>query len=80
MLCINFFQDKWRGIPTRLNNIPHSRDIRAYFYEDVLQATIRSIKDGNTRLRVRLICTNLFAVLHVKFVAFISDYPKQLLD
>ncbi|CAK7338514.1 unnamed protein product [Dovyalis caffra] len=45
-------QDKWRGIPTRLNNIPHSREIRNYFYEDVLQATQRAVNDGRTRLRV----------------------------
>ncbi|KAJ6296215.1 hypothetical protein OIU78_024120 [Salix suchowensis] len=45
-------QDKWRGIPTRLNNIPHSREIRNYFYDDVLQATQRSVNDGRTRLRV----------------------------
>ncbi|KAL9377041.1 hypothetical protein Peur_031161 [Populus x canadensis] len=45
-------QDKWRGIPTRLNNIPHSREIRNYFYDDVLQATQRAVNDGRTRLRV----------------------------
>ncbi|WVZ20408.1 hypothetical protein V8G54_007730 [Vigna mungo] len=44
-------QDKWRGIPTRLNNIPHSREIRKYFYDDVLQATERAINDGKTRLK-----------------------------
>ncbi|XP_027352165.1 adenylate kinase 5, chloroplastic isoform X2 [Abrus precatorius] len=45
-------QGKWRGIPTRLNNIPHSREIRKYFYDDVLQATQRAINDGKTRLKV----------------------------
>ncbi|KAK6151652.1 hypothetical protein DH2020_014287 [Rehmannia glutinosa] len=45
-------KNNWRGIPTRLNNIPHSREIRKYFYEDVLQATQRAIKDGKTRLKV----------------------------
>ncbi|XP_061990793.1 adenylate kinase 5, chloroplastic [Rosa rugosa] len=45
-------QDNWRGIPTKLNNIPHSRDIRNYFYDDVLQATKRSINDGGIRLKV----------------------------
>ncbi|PON67131.1 Adenylate kinase subfamily [Parasponia andersonii] len=47
-------QDNWRGIPTRLNNIPHSREIRKYFYEDVLQATQRAINDGRTRLKVEI--------------------------
>ncbi|XP_024028263.1 adenylate kinase 5, chloroplastic isoform X2 [Morus notabilis] len=46
--------DNWRGIPTRLNNIPHSREIRKYFYNDVLQATQRAINDGRTRLKVEI--------------------------
>ncbi|CAL5400473.1 unnamed protein product [Camellia sinensis] len=46
-------QEIWRGIPTRLNNIPHSREIREYFYDDVLQATQRAVNDGKTRLKVR---------------------------
>ncbi|TYH65510.1 hypothetical protein ES332_D06G061000v1 [Gossypium tomentosum] len=47
-------QEKWRGIPTRLNNIPHSREIRNYFYDDVLQATQRAVNDGRTRLKVEI--------------------------
>ncbi|KAK6925604.1 Oberon, PHD finger domain [Dillenia turbinata] len=43
--------DNWRGIPTRLNNIPHPREIRKCFYEDVLQATQRAVNDGRTRLK-----------------------------
>ncbi|KAJ4709660.1 Adenylate kinase, chloroplastic [Melia azedarach] len=47
-------KDKWKGIPTRLNNIPHSREIRNYFYDDVLQATQRAVNDGRTRLKVEI--------------------------
>ncbi|KAE8735432.1 putative adenylate kinase 5 [Hibiscus syriacus] len=47
-------KEKWRGIPTRLNNIPHSREIRNYFYDDVLQATQRAVNDGRTRLKVEI--------------------------
>lgn len=47
-------KDNWRGIPTRLNNIPHSREIRNYFYNDVLQATTRAINDGKTRVKVEI--------------------------
>ncbi|KAI6682390.1 hypothetical protein NL676_036271 [Syzygium grande] len=47
-------EGKWRGMPTRLNNIPHSREIRTYFYDDVLQATQRAIYDGKTRLKVEI--------------------------
>ncbi|KAL0013616.1 hypothetical protein SO802_000685 [Lithocarpus litseifolius] len=45
-------EDNWRGIPTKLNNIPHSREIRDYFYKDVLDATQRAINDGRIRLKV----------------------------
>ncbi|GMN47170.1 hypothetical protein TIFTF001_016356 [Ficus carica] len=47
-------QDDWSGIPTKLNNIPHSREIRKYFYNDVLQATKRAISEGRTRLKVEI--------------------------
>ncbi|XP_051148358.1 adenylate kinase 5, chloroplastic isoform X2 [Andrographis paniculata] len=47
-------EKQWRGIPTRLNNIPHSREIRQYFYEDVLQATKRAVQDRKSRLKVEI--------------------------
>nr|GMC61211.1 adenylate kinase 5, chloroplastic isoform X1 [Ipomoea batatas] len=47
-------KDNWRGIPTRLNNIPHSREIREYFYDDVLQAIQRAVNNGKTRLKVEI--------------------------
>ncbi|GAB4832731.1 hypothetical protein Ancab_006748 [Ancistrocladus abbreviatus] len=47
-------RNKWRGIPTRLNNIPHSREIREYFYDDVLQATQRAINDAKIRVKVEI--------------------------
>jgi len=43
---------EWRGIPTRLNNIPHSREIRKYFYDDVLHATKHAIEDKKNRLQI----------------------------
>ncbi|CAM8911378.1 unnamed protein product [Rhodiola kirilowii] len=50
----NLVQDSWRGIPTKLNNIPHSREIRDYFYNDVVQATRRAVNDDMTRLKVEI--------------------------
>ncbi|XP_065002894.1 probable adenylate kinase 5, chloroplastic isoform X2 [Musa acuminata AAA Group] len=47
-------RDNWRGIPTRLNNIPHSKEIRKYFYDDVLQATQNAIEDKIRRLKVEI--------------------------
>ncbi|XP_062194932.1 probable adenylate kinase 5, chloroplastic isoform X2 [Phragmites australis] len=47
-------KNEWRGIPTRLNNIPHSREIRQYFYDDVVQATKRAVEDKKTRLQINI--------------------------
>lgn len=47
-------KSNWKGIPTKLNNIPHSREIREYFYEDVRCATIRAVEDGCTRLKIEI--------------------------
>ncbi|KAH0914635.1 hypothetical protein HID58_029081 [Brassica napus] len=71
-------QDNWRGIPTRLNNIPHSRDIRSYFYEDVLQATVRSIKDGNTRLRVDINIPELNPEMDVYRIGTLMELVRTL--
>ncbi|CAN7131924.1 unnamed protein product [Brassica rapa subsp. narinosa] len=71
-------QDNWRGIPTRLNNIPHSRDIRSYFYEDVLQATVRSIKDGNTRLRVDINIPELNPEMDVYRIRTLMELVRTL--
>jgi adenylate kinase len=51
-MCFAVVNQEWRGIPTRLNNIPHSREIREYFYNDVLKATKLAIEDKKTRLQV----------------------------
>uniref|UniRef100_M4FCW9 adenylate kinase n=1 Tax=Brassica campestris TaxID=3711 RepID=M4FCW9_BRACM len=71
-------KDNWRGIPTRLNNIPHSRDIRSYFYEDVLQATVRSIKDGNTRLRVDINIPELNPEMDVYRIGTLMELVRTL--
>ncbi|KAK9715376.1 hypothetical protein RND81_06G161100 [Saponaria officinalis] len=47
-------QSGFRGISTRLNNIPHSREIRKYFYDDVLRATQKAVVDGRKRLKVEI--------------------------
>lgn len=63
--CWYCFQVNWRGIPTRLNNIPHSREIREYFYNDIKNATKRAIEDKKTRLKVvYLIPADLYIYQH----------------
>ncbi|KAI5320712.1 hypothetical protein L3X38_040420 [Prunus dulcis] len=71
-------QDNWRGIPTKLNNIPHSRDIRKYFYEDVLQATQRAINDGRTRLKVEINIPELNPEMDVYRIGTLMELVRSL--
>ncbi|XP_059637822.1 adenylate kinase 5, chloroplastic [Cornus florida] len=71
-------QDGWRGIPTRLNNIPHSREIREYFYDDVLQATQRAIKDGKTRLKVEINIPELNPEMDVYRIGTLMELVRVL--
>ncbi|XP_028754029.1 adenylate kinase 5, chloroplastic [Neltuma alba] len=71
-------QDKWRGIPTRLNNIPHSREIRTYFYDDVLLATERAVKDGKTRLKVDINIPELNPEMDVYRIGTLMELVRAL--
>ncbi|KAI9117339.1 hypothetical protein K1719_011505 [Acacia pycnantha] len=71
-------QDKWRGIPTRLNNIPHSREIRKYFYDDLLQATERAIRDGKTRLKVDINIPELNPEMDVYRIGTLMELVRAL--
>ncbi|WCJ29839.1 adenylate kinase family protein [Euphorbia peplus] len=71
-------QDKWRGIPTRLNNIPHSREIRNYFYNDVLQATLRAVKDGKTRLKVEIAIPELNPEMDVYRIGTLMELVRVI--
>ncbi|KAL0427483.1 UNVERIFIED_CONTAM: Adenylate kinase, chloroplastic [Sesamum latifolium] len=71
-------EKNWRGIPTRLNNIPHSREIRKYFYADVLQATQRAIKDGKTRLKVEISIPELNPEMDVYRIGTLMELVRIL--
>ncbi|KAF5945884.1 hypothetical protein HYC85_016112 [Camellia sinensis] len=71
-------QEIWRGIPTRLNNIPHSREIREYFYDDVLQATQRAINDGKTRLKVEINIPELNPEMDVYRIGTLMELVRVL--
>lgn len=71
-------QDKWRGIPTRLNNIPHSREIRKYFYDDVLQATEKAVKDGKSRLKVDINIPELNPEMDVYRIGTLMELVRTL--
>ena len=41
------------ALPTLLNNIPHTREIRRFFYDDATESVLRAIKDDrNVRMKV----------------------------
>ncbi|CAI5534496.1 unnamed protein product [Closterium sp. Naga37s-1] len=42
----------WRGMPTRLNDIPHSREIRQYFYDDACSAAVNAVAAGKQRIKI----------------------------
>ncbi|KAK4391498.1 Adenylate kinase, chloroplastic [Sesamum angolense] len=71
-------EKNWRGIPTRLNNIPHSREIRKYFYADVLQATQRAVKDGKTRLKVEISIPELNPEMDVYRIGTLMELVRIL--
>ncbi|XP_043719839.1 adenylate kinase 5, chloroplastic [Telopea speciosissima] len=71
-------QDNWKGIPTRLNNIPHSREIRKYFYDDVLAATQRAINDGRVRLKVEIRIPELNPEMDVYRIGTLMELVRVL--
>ncbi|KAL6965555.1 adenylate kinase [Sarracenia purpurea var. burkii] len=71
-------QENWRGIPTKLNNIPHSKEIREYFYNDVLQATQRAINDGKTRLKVEISIPELNPEMDVYRIGTLMELVRVL--
>lgn len=40
-------------LPTRLNDIPHAREKRRWFYNEVSQAMKAALNDGQTRMKIR---------------------------
>ncbi|KAF5200593.1 adenylate kinase [Thalictrum thalictroides] len=71
-------QDNWRGIPTRLNNVPHSREIRKYFYDDVLYATQRAMADGKTHLKVEINIPELNPEMDVYRIGTLMELVRVL--
>ncbi|XP_025820231.1 probable adenylate kinase 5, chloroplastic isoform X2 [Panicum hallii] len=69
---------EWRGIPTRLNNIPHSREIRKYFYDDVLHATKRAIEDKKTRLQIDINIPELNPEMDVYRIGTLMELVREL--
>ncbi|XP_039816246.1 probable adenylate kinase 5, chloroplastic isoform X3 [Panicum virgatum] len=71
-------KNEWRGIPTRLNNIPHSREIRKYFYDDVLHATKHAIEDKKTRLQIDINIPELNPEMDVYRIGTLMELVREL--
>ncbi|XP_010928250.1 probable adenylate kinase 5, chloroplastic isoform X2 [Elaeis guineensis] len=71
-------KDNWRGIPTRLNNIPHSKEIREYFYYDVLQATWKAVEDKRSRLKVEINIPELNPEMDVYRIGTLMELVRTL--
>ncbi|KAL5985481.1 hypothetical protein ACLOJK_027465 [Asimina triloba] len=71
-------QDNWRGVPTRLNNIPHSREIRKYFYDDILQATQRAVEGGRIRMKVEINIPELNPEMDVYRIGTLMELAREL--
>ncbi|KAG0503371.1 hypothetical protein HPP92_003443 [Vanilla planifolia] len=72
------YKDRWRGIPTRLNNIPHSKEIRQYFYDDVLQSTRKAVEEKRTRLKVEINIPELNPEMDVYRIGTLMELVRTL--
>ncbi|KAG0499090.1 hypothetical protein HPP92_003781 [Vanilla planifolia] len=72
------YKDRWRGIPTRLNNIPHSKEIRQYFYDDVLQSTRKAVEEKRTRLKVEINIPELNPEMYLTLALSFADDGKRV--
>ena len=55
-ICFGILQEadqQQAELPTRMNDIPHHRDKRCWFYHEVTQAMLAALADGQTRMRIR---------------------------
>ncbi|KAF2919009.1 probable adenylate kinase 5, chloroplastic isoform X1 [Oryza sativa Japonica Group] len=71
-------KNEFRGIPTRLNNIPHSREIRKYFYNDVLVATRHAVEDKKTRLQIDINIPELNPEMDVYRIGTLMELVREL--
>ncbi|KAJ7295642.1 hypothetical protein O6H91_03G008700 [Diphasiastrum complanatum] len=72
------YKDSWKGIPTRLNSIPHTREIREYFYRDVCEATKRAVEDGIDKLKVRITIPELNPDMDVYRIGTLLELMREL--
>eukprot|EP00850_Spirogloea_muscicola_P015247 SM000115S23926 [mRNA] locus=s115:247964:252870:- [translate_table: standard] len=68
----------WYGIPTLLNTIPHTRDIRQYFYRDVSAATKNAVEAGLKRLKAVLVIPELNPEMDVYRIGTLMELLREM--
>ena len=65
-------------IPTKLNNIPHTREIRRFFYDDVVKSVDAALADGNRLLSVRCTVPELNPEFDVYRVGTLLELVREI--
>ena len=62
----------------RLNNIPHPRELRQHFYEEVCDAVLSALEDGLLRLSVKCIIPELNTELDVYRIGTLLEMARAI--
>jgi len=65
-------------IPTKLNNIPHTREIRRFFYDDVVKSVDAALADGNRLLSIRCTVPELNPEFDVYRVGTLLELVREI--
>ncbi|KAK9806973.1 hypothetical protein WJX72_009126 [[Myrmecia] bisecta] len=65
-------------VPTHLNNIPHSRETRRFFYKEVCQAVQRAVAAGELRMKVRVTIPELNPQMDVYRVGTLLEMVRDV--
>ncbi|KAL2652527.1 hypothetical protein R1flu_020655 [Riccia fluitans] len=71
-------QDSWRGIPTKMNTTPHSREIREYFYKDVCNATKKAVENNLTKLKITVLIPELNPTMDVFRIGTLMELIREI--
>lgn len=65
-------------LPTRMNDIPHHRDKRRWFYNEVTQAMLAALADGQTRMRIRCTIPELNPEMDVYRIGTLLEMVREM--
>lgn len=65
-------------LPTRMNDIPHTRDKRRWFYSEVTQAMRTALADSQTRMRIRCTIPELNPEMDVYRIGTLLEMVREM--